>query len=243
MGRRRNLAGEHRREPLGRSTAACAGEQLASDGTTVNGNSKSEETPKSSPRCDAVVTIRLKISRKRGPREAHQMNQQYPPPGHYSQSGYPPPGFYGPPQGFYPPPVPPKKKHRARTVVFWVIGIFVALIVLANLGASTTPMPPAPAAVEAVPAPTEQAPTQQAPTGRYAAGVYEVGRDIQPGTYRTQNTNNELGYWARLSDTSGEFSAIIANGTVNGPGVVTIKSTDAAVEFSGNMVWTADSPS
>jgi hypothetical protein len=176
------------------------------------------------------------------------MNQQDPPAGYpppenyppqyqgYPQTGFPPPGYYG---GMTPAPVPPKKTHRVRTVVLWVVGIFVALIILGNLGGGSTP-PTSPAPAPSAPVPTQQA--EQAPTqapGTYSAGTYEVGRDIQPGTYRTQNPNNEYGYWARLSNTSGDFSAIIANGTVSGPGVVTIKSTDAAVTFSGNMEWTA----
>jgi hypothetical protein len=66
--------------------------------------------------------------------------------------------------------------------------------------------------------------------GVYADGTYEVGTDIPPGTYRGEVTG-EFGYWARLRNTSGMVSGIVANDVVRGPFVITIVSSDAAVEL------------
>jgi hypothetical protein len=41
-----------------------------------------------------------------------------------------------------------------------------------------------------------------------------------------------LCYWARLRDTSGELSSIIANNNIGGPTTVTIKSIDGAFQTS-----------
>jgi hypothetical protein len=68
----------------------------------------------------------------------------------------------------------------------------------------------------------------------FTDGVYLVGEDIKPGTYRGVLTGSmEFGYWARLSGTDGTLGSIIANGTPQGPFVLTIKSSDVAVELSG----------
>jgi hypothetical protein len=83
---------------------------------------------------------------------------------------------------------------------------------------------------EATPAePTDGAP----PTpGEFTDGTYRVGTDIEPGTYRGE-VNGEFGYWARLRNTSGVISGIVANNIVRGPFVLTIVPTDAAVELRG----------
>ena len=70
------------------------------------------------------------------------------------------------------------------------------------------------------------------PDGAYSDGVYEVGTDIQPGTYHG-DVNGEFGYWARLNGTSGMVSGIVANSVVRGPFVLTIPPSDAAVELRG----------
>ena len=61
---------------------------------------------------------------------------------------------------------------------------------------------------------------------------------FQPDTYQT-DSGREFGcYWARLSDTSGEFEGIITNGNTQGPTTVTIAPSDAAFETSGCSDWT-----
>ena len=69
-------------------------------------------------------------------------------------------------------------------------------------------------------------------------GTFLVGEDIQPGTYQTDGGGEFGCYWARLSDTSGEFEGIIANGNPQGPTTVTISASDAAFETSGCSEWT-----
>ncbi len=56
-------------------------------------------------------------------------------------------------------------------------------------------------------------------------GVYEVGVDIEPGTYRLSADSSC--YWERVSGFSGEFGDIIANDNFSGKSIVEIKSSDA----------------
>ncbi|MDN5919551.1 MAG: hypothetical protein L0I76_31370 [Pseudonocardia sp.] len=75
----------------------------------------------------------------------------------------------------------------------------------------------------------------------FTAGVRLVGPDFPPGAYSTSGpaTDSALDvcYWARLSDTSGEFDALIANDVVQGPAVVTVEADDVAFETTGGCVW------
>ena len=65
-------------------------------------------------------------------------------------------------------------------------------------------------------------------------GIFQVGVDIQPGTYYAPA---DFGYWARLSDATGGFDAIIANWIGDGQAVVEIKPTDAYFETSDMGTW------
>lgn len=88
------------------------------------------------------------------------------------------------------------------------------------------------AAAAAAAAAAEQAALEAANT--FTDGIYLVGTDMKPGTYRgTLTSSMGLGYWARLKDATGSFDSIIANGTPTGPFVLTIKSSDYAVELTG----------
>ncbi|MBK3564536.1 hypothetical protein [Streptomyces sp. MBT62] len=72
-------------------------------------------------------------------------------------------------------------------------------------------------------------------------GTYVVGKDIKPGTYRTDGPQGGLVtncYWARLSSTSGELRDIIANGNTMGQTTVTIAPTDKAFTTTGCNRWT-----
>jgi ATP-dependent exoDNAse (exonuclease V) alpha subunit len=60
-------------------------------------------------------------------------------------------------------------------------------------------------------------------------GTFEVGKDIQPGTYRAEARSGC--YWARLSSLN--TSDIIDNNNADGPVVVEIKASDRAFETSG----------
>lgn len=79
------------------------------------------------------------------------------------------------------------------------------------------------------------------PASSFGDGTHVVGQDIQAGTYKTAGpSTSSFGacYWARLSNTSGEFDAIITNGVPTGQATVTVRSGDAAFETSGCQTWT-----
>ncbi|MCX2179005.1 hypothetical protein KV205_00440 [Streptomyces sp. SKN60] len=68
-------------------------------------------------------------------------------------------------------------------------------------------------------------------------GVFLVGKDIQPGTYRSDGKDNVLCYWARLSDTTGELGDIIASGNAEGQAIVKIDPSDKAFQSSDCKSW------
>jgi hypothetical protein len=82
-----------------------------------------------------------------------------------------------------------------------------------------------------------QEPQQSQPT--FSDGVYQVGTDIQPGTYRTREGAPGC-YYARLGGFSGELNDILANANTNAPAVVTIRPTDVGFESQGCGTWTKD---
>ena len=91
---------------------------------------------------------------------------------------------------------------------------------------------PAPTATETVVTTVTAAPP--APATAFEDGMFEVGKDVQPGTYQA---SGNLCYWARLSNASGELDGIIANG--NGPTIVTIKASDKYFQSQSCGGWTA----
>ena len=78
------------------------------------------------------------------------------------------------------------------------------------------------------------------PTTIGGDGQYLAGEDIKPGTYKTagpEDDNFGLGcYWARLKNSSGEFSAIIANGNITGQSRVTVRKGEY-FETKGCLKW------
>lgn len=83
--------------------------------------------------------------------------------------------------------------------------------------------------------------TQPQEKAAFDDGTLVVGKDVQPGTYRTHGTDgSNFGcYWARLSGFGGTVDEIIANnGSYDkGPQVVTIASTDKGFETRGCGKW------
>lgn len=77
-----------------------------------------------------------------------------------------------------------------------------------------------------------------AQAGGVTDGFYEVGRDLDPGRYKTSgDSTSVMGcYYARKKDDSGDFGTIIANDIGKGPRSVTVKRGEF-VEFSGGCVW------
>lgn len=71
----------------------------------------------------------------------------------------------------------------------------------------------------------------------FGDGTYIVGKDIEPGTYRSDGNVQIIGYWARLSNFTGELDAIIANGNPEGSVVVEITPNDAGFQTTGSGTW------
>lgn len=68
----------------------------------------------------------------------------------------------------------------------------------------------------------------------FSDGMYMVGKDIDPGTYKTTGSVN---YWSRLKDFSGSMDSILSNGNPDGPAIVEIKSSDVGFSTNGGGTW------
>jgi len=77
------------------------------------------------------------------------------------------------------------------------------------------------------------------PNPHFRDGNYEVGKDIQPGTYRTR-TGYVGCYFARLSGFTGALSEILSNENTDAPAVVTITENDKGFTSKRCGIWTQD---
>ncbi|MFI2204473.1 hypothetical protein ACH47Z_27545 [Streptomyces sp. NPDC020192] len=73
-------------------------------------------------------------------------------------------------------------------------------------------------------------------------GDFRVGSDVKPGTYRTSGNTDDMCYWERAKDASGETDSLLANDNVSGTSYVTIKATDKIFKSSGCKDWEAVDP-
>ncbi|MFE0516123.1 hypothetical protein [Streptomyces sp. NPDC058964] len=73
-------------------------------------------------------------------------------------------------------------------------------------------------------------------------GDFRVGSDVKPGTYRTSGNADDMCYWERAKDASGEMDSLLANDNVSGTSYVTIKATDKLFKSSGCKDWEAVDP-
>jgi hypothetical protein len=73
----------------------------------------------------------------------------------------------------------------------------------------------------------------------FSNGTYQVGTDVQPGTYRTREGSPNC-YYERLKNFTGGMNSILANGNTNAPAIVTIRPTDAGFNSQGCGTWTKD---
>ncbi len=89
-----------------------------------------------------------------------------------------------------------------------------------------------------VPIPSSAESTRPAPAIP-GDGTYQMGVDIQPGTYRSQG--GDSCYWERLRGLSGSSADIIANGAGTGPQVVQIAPSDVAFKTQHCSTWTLES--
>src|SRR5579863_9494568 len=79
------------------------------------------------------------------------------------------------------------------------------------------------------PASSTQTPQGQPTTTKnayphFGDGTFVVGKDIQPGTYRTRVASPSC-YYARLKGFGGTVDDILANGNTDFPAIVTIAAT------------------
>ncbi|MFD5574129.1 hypothetical protein [Streptomyces cadmiisoli] len=103
----------------------------------------------------------------------------------------------------------------------------------ADLDAGLVPDVTVPAAD---PAPTEEEEEPVGPSTSIGSGTYLVGEDVKAGSYKTSGPTDDMCYWARNKNDSGELEAIIANGILEGPGRVTLNKGEV-FETSGCEVW------
>lgn len=73
-------------------------------------------------------------------------------------------------------------------------------------------------------------------------GDFQVGSDIKPGTYRTTGNTDDMCYWERAKDASGEMDSLLANDNVSGTSYVTIQAGDKIFTSSGCNDWEAVGP-
>jgi hypothetical protein len=83
-------------------------------------------------------------------------------------------------------------------------------------------------------------PVTPAPTFvTFTDGNYQVGSDIQPGTYRTR-TGSPGCYYERLKGFSGTLGDILANNNTDNPAIITILPTDKGFNSQNCGTWTKD---
>lgn len=91
-------------------------------------------------------------------------------------------------------------------------------------------------------APTATRGPTATPTPSYAHfddGTFQVGKDVQPGTYRTRAGSSGC-YYARLKGFGGTVDDIIANNNTDAPAVITISASDKGFESQNCGTWTKD---
>jgi hypothetical protein len=127
----------------------------------------------------------------------------------------------------------------ALVVVCLVCGICASIgSALGNNGSHTTTL--ADRATNTPKGPTATHGPTATPTPNYphfGDGTFQVGKDIQPGTYRTRQGSDGC-YYARLKGFGGGIEDIIANDNTNAPAVVTIAASDKGFLSQNCGTWT-----
>ena len=143
----------------------------------------------------------------------------------------------------YPPP-PSRPSSPATWIALAAVGIVAAGLLGFAVGRSGASGTVTTRTVTAVATETETAERRVAPTTAASRstgigpGTHVVGRDIQPGEYRTDGPSGGTAcYWARRSDTTGSLESIIANDNPGGATTVTILPTDGAFETKRCKEW------
>ncbi|MEU6089212.1 hypothetical protein ABZ865_20815 [Streptomyces sp. NPDC047085] len=73
-------------------------------------------------------------------------------------------------------------------------------------------------------------------------GDFSVGSDVKPGIYRSTGNTDDMCYWERAKDASGDPESLLANDNVSGTSYVTVKPTDKLFKSSGCKDWEAVDP-
>ena len=126
-------------------------------------------------------------------------------------------------------------------VIAVIIAVVIVVSVLASLDSEPTRTTPAPTSTSrsSPSTSTPRIPTQ-IPIPGFGDGVWRVGRDIEPGTYRTPGL--DVCYWERLSGFGGTLNDVIVNGLGDFEMIVTIKETDRGFLSNGCHWWTLIDP-
>jgi hypothetical protein len=90
-----------------------------------------------------------------------------------------------------------------------------------------------------VPTQDSVTPTPVQTFATFTDGTFQVGSDIQPGTYRTQ-TGSQGCYYARLKGFGGTTGDILANNLTNYPAIVTVLPSDKGFSSQNCGTWTTD---
>ncbi|WP_050995521.1 hypothetical protein [Leptospirillum ferriphilum] len=69
----------------------------------------------------------------------------------------------------------------------------------------------------------------------FGDGTFIVGKDIQPGTYRSRGGDDCI--WERLSGFGGTFSDVIASDTMSKNPIVTIEPIDKGFKSENCGIW------
>jgi hypothetical protein len=153
-------------------------------------------------------------------------------------------------------PQKPKSRKRLWIIISAVVLVLIVISAIAsqagNSSQSTRTTPQATQPVGASQQRTTQPPTAQPttqPTAKptiqpttvtyphFGDGTFVIGKDIQPGTYRTREASSSC-YYARLSGFGGTLDEIIANENTDAPAIVTIAASDKGFLSHRCGTWT-----
>jgi len=77
------------------------------------------------------------------------------------------------------------------------------------------------------------------PNPHFSDGVFQIGKDIQPGTYRLREKPSGC-YYERLKGFGGSVGDIISNENTSAYAIVTINATDKGFKSQNCGYWTQD---
>jgi hypothetical protein len=139
------------------------------------------------------------------------------------------------------------KWYRSQKAVVQVIlavlavGVVIGIANASGGGQSNNSTSPTATARASGPTATPKPTAAPKPTAKsyphFGDGTFQVGKDIQPGTYRTRCGSAGC-YYARLSGFGGTVNEIIANNNTDAPAIVTIAASDKGFESENCGTWT-----